>query len=106
MMNSAPASERIANTASGAGLQPLRRLSAVAGCAAVAILLVACSQAPSGGVVGTTPQGIQATPVELREIVKDAYVYGFPMVDSYRIQHSYFVDATNPELKGAWNQPP
>ena len=91
--------------ASGAGLEPLRRLSAVGGFAAVAIILGACSQAPSDGVVGTTPQGIQATPSELREIVKDAYVYGFPMVDSYRIQHSYFVDARNPEFKGAWNQP-
>ncbi len=27
------------------------------------------------------------------------------MVDSYRIQYSYFVDQTNPEFKGAWNQP-
>jgi hypothetical protein len=26
-------------------------------------------------------------------------------VDSYRIQYSYFVDQTNPEFKGAWNQP-
>lgn len=44
-------------------------------------------------------------PAELREIVKEACVYGFPMVDSYRIQHSYFVDETNSEFKGAWNQP-
>lgn len=45
---------------------------------------------------------IQATPFELREIVKDAYVYGFPMVDSYRIQYPYFVDQTNAEFKGVW----
>jgi CubicO group peptidase (beta-lactamase class C family) len=56
-------------------------------------------------VVGTRSPGIQATPAELREIVKDAYVHGFPMVDSYRIQHSYFVDAANQEFKGAWNEP-
>ena len=62
------------------------------------------SQAPNGREVGTTRQGIEATPAELREIVREAYVYGFPMVDSYRIQHSYFVDHTNPEFKGAWNQ--
>jgi hypothetical protein len=47
----------------------------------------------------------RATPAELREIVKDAYIYGFPMVDSYRIQYSYFVDRTHPEFKGAWNEP-
>jgi hypothetical protein len=41
----------------------------------------------------------------LRAIVKEAYIYGFPMVDSYRIQYSYFVDQTNPEFKGGWNEP-
>jgi hypothetical protein len=51
------------------------------------------------------PQGIQAPAAELREIIKEAYIYGFPMVDSYRIQYSYFVDQSNPEFKGSWNQP-
>ena len=50
-------------------------------------------------------QGIQATPTELREIIKEGYIYGFPMVDSYRIQYSYFVDRSHPEFKGDWNQP-
>lgn len=44
------------------------------------------------------------TLAEIREIIKEAYVYGFPMVDSYRIQYSYFVDKTNPEYKGGWNE--
>lgn len=42
-------------------------------------------------------------PAEARAIAREAYVYGFPMVDNYRIQHAYFVDATNPEYKGPWN---
>jgi len=41
---------------------------------------------------------------EARAIAKEAYVWGFPLVDSYRIQHSYFVDTGNPEYKGAWNE--
>jgi hypothetical protein len=41
---------------------------------------------------------------ETREIARDAYIYGFPMVDSYRIQYAYFVDQENPEYKGGWNQ--
>lgn len=41
---------------------------------------------------------------EIREIVKEADIYGFPMVDSYRIQHAYFVDRNNPEYKAPWNQ--
>lgn len=43
------------------------------------------------------------TAAEARAIAKEAYIYGFPMVDSYRIQHAYFVDSKNPEFKGAWN---
>jgi hypothetical protein len=43
------------------------------------------------------------SPVEARAIAKEAYIYGFPMVDSYRIQHAYFVDPQNPEYKAPWN---
>ena len=44
------------------------------------------------------------TPDEARTIAKEAYIYGFPMVDSYRVQHAYFVDVKSPEYKGPWNQ--
>jgi hypothetical protein len=44
------------------------------------------------------------SPEEARAIAKDAYVYGFPMVDSYRIQNTYWVDKATPEYKGPWNQ--
>jgi hypothetical protein len=44
------------------------------------------------------------TPTEARAIAKDAYVYGFPLVDNYRIQYAYFVDRGNPEFKAPWNE--
>ena len=44
------------------------------------------------------------TPSEARAITKEAYIYGFPMVDNYRIQYAYFVDRKNPEYKAPWNQ--
>ena len=44
------------------------------------------------------------TPAEARAIAKEAYIYGFPIVDNYRVQHAYWVDKTNPEYKGPWNQ--
>jgi hypothetical protein len=44
------------------------------------------------------------SPTEARAIAKEAYIYGFPMVDNYRIQHAYFVDTKNPEYKAPWNQ--
>lgn len=43
------------------------------------------------------------TPEEARPIAKEAYIYAFPMVDSYRIQYAYFVDRENPEFKAPWN---
>ena len=35
---------------------------------------------------------------------KDAYIYAFPVVDNYRVQHAYFVDRDIPEFKANWNQ--
>lgn len=44
------------------------------------------------------------TPEEARVIAKEAYVYGFPVVDNYRVQYSYFINKKDPEYKGAWNE--
>jgi len=68
-----------------------------------AIVLIAMT----AGCSGTPKENISTAPVtpeQARAIAKEAYVYGFPMVDSYRIQYSYFVDKNNPEYKGEWNQ--
>ena len=46
---------------------------------------------------------VTANAQEARAIAKEAYIYGFPLVDSYRIQHSYFVDQGGPEFKAPWN---
>jgi len=67
--------------------------------------LLLAFQIPACKQVGKTGEAGQAsvTPEEMRAIAKEAYVYGFPMVDSYRIQYAYSVDKTNPEYKGPWN---
>ncbi|WP_445661202.1 DUF1254 domain-containing protein [Acinetobacter sp. F16] len=44
------------------------------------------------------------TEAEAVALVKKAYIFGYPVVDSYRIQYSYFVNQNNPEYKGAWNE--
>jgi hypothetical protein len=44
------------------------------------------------------------SPAEARAIAKEAYIYGFPIVDNYRIQHAYWMDKTNMEYKGPFNQ--
>lgn len=46
----------------------------------------------------------ELSPVEARAIAKEAYIYGFPLVDGYRILYAYFVDRGSPEFKAPWNQ--
>jgi hypothetical protein len=69
-------------------------------------LTLVASAATLLSVVPFTPAHAQTnvTPAEARAIAKDAYIYGFPLVDSYRIQYGYFVDRQNPEFKASWNQ--
>jgi hypothetical protein len=50
------------------------------------------------------PSAAPVTPEGARAIAEEAYVYGFPVVDNYRIMYSYFVDEQDPEYKGPWNQ--
>jgi hypothetical protein len=48
-------------------------------------------------------QAQNVTAAEARALAKEAYIYGEPIVDNYRIQHAYWVDKANPEFKGGWN---
>jgi hypothetical protein len=63
--------------------------------------LAACGGNPAPDTPAATA-GITAD--EARSIAKEAYIYGFPPVDSYRVQYSYFVDSSGPEFKSPWNQ--
>ena len=68
------------------------RTIAVTGAIAVAAALLAA------------PAHAQAVPpAEVRAIAKDAVIWGFPLVDSYRVQYSYFVDRGGAEYKAPWN---
>jgi hypothetical protein len=62
--------------------------------------IVGCVLAPSLNPCAA----VEVSPVEARAIAKEAYIYGFPMVDGYRIQYAYFVDHDNAEFKAPWNQ--
>lgn len=70
----------------------------VAGCGANKTAQNPASSEPSS-TTGGPPSAEQ-----VRAIAKEAYIYGFPMVDSYRIQHAYFINPKNPEYKGPWNE--
>jgi hypothetical protein len=43
------------------------------------------------------------SPQEARVIAKEAYIYGYPMVDGYRINYAYWLLPGNPQYKGPLN---
>jgi len=53
---------------------------------------------------GCTTQTKKVSPEEARAIAKEAYIYANPVVDSYRILYSYFVDRSSPDFKASWNE--
>jgi hypothetical protein len=70
------------------------------GLTAIVVLLMSI-EAPPEALAATAGPGPSLA--EVRSIARDAYVYGYPMVDNYRVQYSYFVDKTSPEYKAPYN---
>ena len=66
---------------------------------------IACAALLAGITLATSAQAQSMTlsAAEARAIARDAVIWGFPLVDSYRIQYSYFVDRGGPEYKAPWN---
>ena len=51
------------------------------------------------------PPQSSISPTEVRAIAKDAYVYGFPMVQAYLTMYAFSIDKSNPQYKGPFNAP-
>lgn len=68
------------------------------------VVALMAATAGCGGKSEQSPPHSAPTPQQVREIAKEAYIYGYPMVDNYRIQYAYFADRQNPQYKGTWNQ--
>ncbi len=51
--------------------------------------------------MSAAPAAISAS--DARAIAKEAYIYGFPLVDNYRILYSYFQNRSDREYKTPWN---
>jgi hypothetical protein len=67
------------------------------------LLLLGASTALALLVLPVVQAAPSVTPAQARVIAKEATIYGFPLVDSYRINDAYFVDRANPEFKAPWN---
>src|SRR5439155_23077541 len=68
----------------------------------VALTLILTARAAD--ITPADSSAVALTKEEARSIATEAYIYGFPLVDNYRIQYGYFVDRQNPEFKAPWNQ--
>lgn len=62
------------------------------------VATISCKQSPP-----KDKTSINVTIAEAHAIAREAYIYGFPLVDNYRIEYAYFVDSTNHEYKAPWN---
>lgn len=47
---------------------------------------------------------VAQTPKDAEAIAAEAYIYGFPIVDNYRVMSAYFIDHKSPEYKGPTNR--
>jgi hypothetical protein len=56
------------------------------------------------GLLASGARGAEVTQAEARAIAKEAYIYGYPMVEGYRTEFAYFVDRQDPQFKAPWNQ--
>lgn len=65
------------------------------------VAIAACGNEPAK----KADESSTAIPLDsIKAIAHDAYIYGYPMVDNYRVEYAYYVDKTGKEFKAPWNQ--
>lgn len=50
-----------------------------------------------------TASSADITPAEARAIAKEAYLFGTPMIDMYKVMYAFSIDTSNPQYKGPFN---
>ena len=40
---------------------------------------------------------------DVRAIAKEAYIYGVPLIDQYKVMYAFNIDKSNPQYKGPFN---
>ncbi|MFT5674608.1 MAG: hypothetical protein ACI808_000530 [Paraglaciecola sp.] len=76
----------------------MKKISVIA-LASLMMILSGCSTDAKN-----TAKEATLTPTEAKQIAKDAYVYGFPLVLNYKTMYDYAVDKKSPEYKGDFNK--
>lgn len=79
----------------------LKNLMKLISFSALVLSMAACG----GNSSKTANESTEAIPLDsVKAIAHDAYIYGYPMVDNYRVEYAYYVDKTGKEFKAPWNQ--
>lgn len=64
------------------------------------ILFLALSVCPLFG--WATPNDL--SPAEARKLTREAYIYGYPLIENYRTMFFFALDSSSPEYKGPFNE--
>ena len=75
----------------------MKKISAIV-LASLIVVLSGCSKEAA-----ETAKQATLTPTEAKQIAKEAYVYGFPLVLNYKTMYDYVIDEKSPEYKGDFN---
>jgi|HubBroStandDraft_2_1064218.scaffolds.fasta_scaffold03928_6 hypothetical protein len=68
------------------------------------VILLALAVAAIGPLSCNKENGPVSEAVSNKDIYRDAYVYGFPMVMNYGVMYAYFVDRNSGQFKAPFNQ--
>ena len=79
-----------------------RRRLRLAGVTALVSTVVGCGGGQGPEETTNAPTG-EVSAEQVREIARQAYIYGYPMVDNYRIQYAYFQDQQSKQYVSPWN---
>ena len=82
--------------------QPARACEGVA-VALVFMALAACSAPPPAGREASPTNGPAENLADVRAIAKEAYIYGYPLVDNYRVLHATTVNRGGSGFKAPFN---
>lgn len=69
-----------------------------------AAALLAAPALPAADVTPADPSSPALAKEEARAIAKEAFIYGYPMADGYRINFAFYLFPGNPEYKGPQNE--
>jgi len=80
-----------------------RILKAAILCAAATTLIAGCGKKDDAISKAENKDGAKPSMMAIKDTVKEAYIYGFPMLMNYAVMHAYFIDKNSGQYKAPFN---